>query len=418
MALSNKFELEIILPTTYEQEDRAEFPLPEVPLSTSMILASFGVRNPNLNDTTGQYYPSILGVISAAAEITLESDGEPIDGTPPNFLSYWAAIQNLRTTNSAAEDITRQELHNATNLTTNRAGAYTVQAARKDYIGVASDVLTGGNQRLNNQIQIAASTSGNAGSVRLSDLLGILDSMPYLPPLRNAKIIVQFNTRNSGYYADNTSAVAAAKAFFGLRPRLLVERVLQPVQFPSKITFFKNVCERIHMEGVNNDEAQEVTSRCDGFSGKYLKDVMVFNRVATDSSWMLGVQRSPAMYKERLQVTINGLDYLPNSGISNEAEKMAYFTSTFGPLNLPLVSALPGVSDSSGQILDTGTEPLIGNFSVTGFAVNQVIQEFLPRINRVGDSSSADRVGAYDVLFFGRVAQTVERISSDPVLKY
>jgi hypothetical protein len=414
MALSNKYELEIIIPTTYEQEDRAEFPLPEVPLSTSMVLASFGVRNPNLNDTTGQYYPSILGVISAAAEITLESDGEPIDGTPPNFLSYWAAIQNLRTTNTAAEDISRQELHNATNLTTNRAGAYTIQAARKDYL----NTVTNGTQRLNNQIQISSTTTGNAGSVRLSDLLGILDSIPVLPPLMNAKIVVYFNTRANGYYADNSGAAAVAKTFFGLRPRLLVERVVGPVKFPPKITFFKNVCERVHVEAVANNVAQEVSTRCDGFTNKYLKDVIVFNRVATDSSWMLGVQRSPAMHQERLQVTINGLDYLPNSGITNEAEKMAYFTSTFGPLNLPLASALPGISDSSGQVFDAGTEPLVGNFSITGFAVNQVIQEFLPRINRVGDSTSADRVGAYDVLFFGRVAQSVERISTDPVLKY
>jgi hypothetical protein len=416
MSLSNRYELEIINATTFDENDRAEFPLPPVPLSTSMILASFGVRNPNLNDTTGQYYPSILGVLSAAADITIEANGVMLDQTPSYYLSYLAAIQNLRTTNSAAEDINRFELHNATNLSINRAGAYTIQAARKDYL----DTVTNGTQRLNNQIQISPNTTGNAGSVRLADFIGLLDSTPYLPPLVNGKIVVRFNLSGTGYYADNAGAATVAKAFFGLRPRLLVERILVPVEIPRTLTFFRNVCERLSVPAVADGDVQTASAVLTGFNGKYVKDVMVFNRVSTDDSWMLGVQRSPAMYKEGYQVTVNGSTLFPGAGVTQAAEKLQYFNSTFGPLNLPMFAYLPGMSDSSAQIFEAATtEPLQSNMSVLGYTLNTVVQSFTPQVTRTGDNTVGDRINAYDSLHFGRVACQIINPSGDaPVVKF
>lgn len=402
--LSNSTKVHLLDPEV-NNNSRTTFRLPDGYLSSSFKLIDLGVYNTNLDDTSGQYYPSILGVLASIKKLTLKADSVDLDEAQE--LGALGSVEHLRTTNQGSEDINRFELHNGANLSISRTGSYTVNPVRKDYYDHTSDAVP--IQRALNQFQISATSTGNSGSITIADYLGFLQSVTVLPNLPNLRLLIEWNTTASDYYED-PSATAKAKAYIPLRPTLVVEEFIgqQPEVKNLKLPYISTLVERVTVPPVADGVKQTVSFRSGAFKSRYLKDIMFFNKVTTADGFMLAKQRSPAMYKEILQLVINGRKYLPDQGINQEAMKIQYFNDTYGALNLPQFAYLPSLVDASGKVLDTPTEPLKNNFSVTGVTVEVPIERMDVEYNRTGNNQDASQIGSFDLLMFGRVARLLE----------
>lgn len=412
MSLSNSTKVHLLDPTV-QNTSRCEFRLPDGFLASSMKLIDLGVYNTNLDATSGQYYPSILGVLAAVKKLTLYSDSVILDEIQE--LPAYGAVQHLRTTNQGSEDINRFELHNACNLAIARTGAYTLQPQRKDYYDLTSLNV----QRALNQFQISATATGNSGSITLSDYLGFLESVQVLPRIPNLRLLIEWNTTAGDYYEDSAAA-AKTKAYTPIRPTLVIEELLGVDQDTTnvKLPYLQNIVERFAVAATTNGTAQTVSFRSGAFKNRYVKDLLFFNKISTDDGFMLAKQRSPPMYKEKLQLVVNGRKYLPDQGINQESMKLQYFNDTYGALNLPQFAYLPGLVDTSGKVLDAPSEPLKNNFSVTGISIENQIERLDIEYARTGSNAEAAQIAAFDLLAFGRVARLFEMTNGKVRLSY
>lgn len=406
MSISNSSKLHLLDPTVFNT-NRCEFRLPDGHLSSAIKLIDVGVSNSLLNASTGQYYPTILGVLASIRKLTLYSDSTILDETQE--LAARAAIQHLRTTNQGSEDMMRFELHNGTNLSINEAGAYTMEPDCKDYFN-QGNATANYVQRNNNQFQISATADGNSGALNLADYLSMLESIPVLPRIPNLRLLIEWNTTSSDFFEQITMA-GVAKVYTPIRPTLVIEELvgLPDEVGPIKVPYLQTIAERFPVPATTNGVAQAASFRSTAFVGRYLKDVMFFNRTTTADGFMLSKQRSPAMYKEKLQLVVNGSKYLPDTGIDQESQKIQYFNDTYGPLNVPLWAALPDLVDLSGYVHDAGSEPLESNFSVAGVSVEAVIERLDVEYGRTGRGViPSAQVAGFDLIVFGRIARLME----------
>ena len=91
--------------------------------------------------------------------------------------------------------------------------------------------------------------------------------------------------------------------------------------------------------------------------------------------------------------------------------KLQYFNDAIGGLNIPLAAAMSSFQDAVGnknRTLDSQSDVIAHNFSVTGVMVNDVIDRLDVEYTRTGSTVQADQTGAFDLLVFGRVNRLLE----------
>lgn len=421
MSLSNSSKVWLIDPTV-NNTSRCEFRIPDAHLLSSMKLIDVGVHN-NIGayatnfPATGQYYPSILGVLACIRKLTLYSDSVVLDETQE--LPSLAAIQHLRNTNQGSEDISRFELHNGCNISITKAGAYTTEPTCKDYYNILDDQATVPyTQAVNNQFKISATSEGSSGCLNLADYLSFLESVSVLPKIPNLRLLIEWNLLAADFYQD-PDAQAITKRYENMRPTLVVEELINMPENtgPVKIPYLQTIAERFVVPQVVAGVTSAQSFRSNAFVGRYLKDLKFFNKTTFSDGWMTAKQRSPAMYREKLQLVVNGSKYLPDTGIDQEAQKIQYFNEAFGPLNLPQFAYLPDLVDASGRVHDAVTEPLQNNFTVTGVSVEAPIERLDIEYQRTG-RGSGDQVDQFDLVVFGRVARLMELVGGKVRLSY
>jgi hypothetical protein len=411
MSLSNSSKLHLLDPDV-QNTSRCLFRLPDGFLASSMKLIDLGVYNTHLTDLTGQYYPNILGVAAAIKRITLYSNADILDECPE--FAAWAALQNLRTTNQGSEDINRFELHNGINLSIDQEGAYTLNPVDKDYFDETGKEASPNvyYPRKNNQFQISATADGNSGSVLLSDYLEFLASVPVLPKLPNLSLLIQWNTETADFYRDPNMNTPASTAVTPIRPTLVVEELFGIDQDTSnlKIPYLQTLVDTFVVPVVGDGNTVTSSFRSGAFKGRYVKDLCFLNKVNDNNFFMVAKQRSPAMYKEKLQLVVNGSKYLPDQGINQEAMKLQYFNDTYGSLNLPFFASLPGLLDASGKVHDADLSPLKSNYSVTGVIIENNVERMDVEYTRTGRDTVTDhtQINPFTLLVFGRVARLLE----------
>jgi hypothetical protein len=122
------------------------------------------------------------------------------------------------------------------------------------------------------------------------------------------------------------------------------------------------------------------------------------------------------MYKEIIQLIINGKPYLPNPGISTEAVKQRYYIDTLGPLNVPTCSWLSStkdVIDGSGNVIEAVSAKAAHNYSVTAVKINGVIDPANGCdivYTRTGSvlNGGTDQIASFNLLLFPKYRKLVE----------
>ena len=421
MALSNSLKTWILDPTV-NNSSRCEFRLNPGVLASNLKLVDVGVYSSNIVDrSTGIFYPAILGVLASIKKISLFSGSTMIDEIQE--LPAYGAVQHLRANNQVAEDLNRFELLNGWSFTnkasdstdTNSIGTLTNEATHKDYVkSYLENPTSNFRQFHNNQIQVSATQSeGASGMLELSNYLEFLRSVPVLPNLPELRLIIEWNLTVSDYYKDASAPTDITPSFNPIRPQLVYEEILgvAPQSGLVKIPYTSAIVERFVVPAVTDGQTSTTSFRSGAFRNRFLKDLVLFNKASTDESWMLKKERSVAQMNEKIQLVVNSRKFLPDNGISQEAQKLQYFNEAIGGLNIPLAAAMSSFKDATSaacRAIDTHTKVVAHNFSVTGVMVNDAIDRLDIEYTRTGSTLQADQLLAFDLLAFGRVNRLLE----------
>lgn len=420
MALSNSVKTWILDPTVHNSS-RTEFRLNPGYLA-DLKLADVGVYSTNIVDrSTGVFYPSILGVLASIKKLSLFSGSTMIDEIQE--LGAYGAIQHLRTNNQAQEDLNRFELLNGfswsnsanDSVDNEEVGALTTEATHKDYVKSYLENPTNNfKQYHNNQIQVSASQSeGASGMITLSNYLEFLRSVPVLPNLPELRLVIEWNLNTADFYVDGDAPSAVTPSFNPIRPQLVYEEILgvAPQEGLIKLPYQSAIVERFVVPTAADGVAVTSSFRSGAFRNRFVKDLVLFNKVETSEGWLLRRERSVAQNAEKIQLVVNARKFLPDQGINQEAMKLQYFNDAIGGLNIPLAAAMSSFRDATAaynRALHSQSDVVAHNMSVTGVLVNDVIDRLDIEYTRTGSTLQADQTGSFSLLCFGRVNRLLE----------
>jgi hypothetical protein len=429
MSLSNSVRTHLIDPTV-DNSSRTRFRLPDGFLASSIKLIDVGLYDAQQTAATGLYYPSVNGVLGAIRRLNLYSGNHKLDTVEE--LRAYGSYQSLLTSNQGSEDLNRFEQLNGMGLSilnplygqaNSLSGSWTLQSREKDY----HNQYANNSPHLHNQVKIASSADHQeSGSLLLSNYLQFLASTPVLPMIPDLQLEIEWDL-TAGAMIEDAGAVTpiAAPVYAHTRPTLVVDEILGVDKSQAQnvnIPYFQTIVERFVVPSTTNGTEQSVSFRSSAFKNRYVKDLTFFNQVTTNDGWFNKNERSPSMYRESLQLVVNGSKYLPDQGINHEAMKLQYFTDTHGSLNLPLASALQSIEDASGNVLATAdsanansaSNKLAHNYSVTAIKIDDTIDRLDIEYKRVGNNAlgsaqaRVDNVGQFNLLCFGRVSKMLQ----------
>lgn len=421
MALSNSVKTWILDPTV-NNSSRCEFRINPGVLASNFKLIDVGVYSTNIVDrSTGVFYPSILGVLASIKKLSLFSGSTMIDEIQE--LPAYGAVQHLRVSNQAQEDLNRFELlngfsfSNSTNdaVDNEEVGTLTTEATHKDYVKSYLENPTNSfRQYHNNQIQVSASQSeGASGMLVLSNYLEFLRSVPVLPNIPDLRLIIEWNLTASDYYVDSDAPSPVTPSFNPIRPQLVYEEILGVPEQSGlvKLPYMSAIVERFVVPTAADGTTVTSSFRSGAFRNRFVKDLIMFNKVQTDEGWLRKKERSVAQKGEKIQLVVNARKFLPDQGINQEAMKLQYFNDAIGGLNVPLAAAMSSFQDAVGgfnRTLDSQSDIVAHNFSVTGVMINDVVDRLDIEYTRTGSTVSADQTTSFDLLCFGRVNRMLE----------
>jgi hypothetical protein len=397
---------------------------------TNLVLANVGVVNSSVTDSTGLYYDSVNGVVNCIRRLSVYSGGTLIDEIQE--LQAYASIQHLKTSSQGSEDLNRFEVLNGINTCLSGPdGNLTTQATNKDYtqsypiVAPPAPPAIGGGALLrhNNQIQVSnVENSGPTGMLVLANYLQFLASVQVLPPIKDLKIVIEWNNEYAAFFPDPAAPAQPAQATVSvLRPQLVFTQLLDMKMSDSmKIPFTSTFVERFNVPAVAEGASLYSSFRSGAFRQRFVQNIVLYNQVTTNDSWMRKNSRSLAQFNETIQMIWNGKKYLPQQGINSPAIKLRYFNDTMGSLNIPLASAMPALRDitaSRYNLFDFKTASLARNFSVAAVAFNDVCDRLDIEITRTG-GNLADQQDGYTLLAFGTVSRLLTLQNGQVRLSY
>jgi hypothetical protein len=421
MALSNSVKNWVLDPTIMNNQ-RVEFRLTDGMLASNLVLIDCGVYSANVVDrTTGVFYPSILGVLAAFKNISLYSGSTLIDQIQE--LSAYGAVQHLKVNNSAQEDIHRFEVLNGHSFSLkaddgplndlNLQGTLTTEASHKDYVKKYNESAGVFKNLHNNQIQISSTEQGGAsGMLNLSTYLKFLQSTPILA-IPDLRLILEFNTNANDFYVDGDAPTGVTPALVPIRPQLVYQEILG-LEAPKglmKIPYQSTITERFVVPSCADGVTKFSSFRSGAFRSRYVKDLMLFNKISTTDGYLRAKERSLAVASEKIQLILNQKKYLPDQGIDQEAMKIRYFSDTLGGLNIPLAAAMSSFRDHTGgtyRTLDPQGSVFAHNFSVAAVNINDVVERLDVELTRTGSIADSDQTSQYELLLFGTVNRLLE----------
>jgi hypothetical protein len=422
MALSNSVKNWVLDPTI-QNSQRVEFRLTPGILASNLVLIDAGVYSANVVDrTTGVFYPSILGCLAAFKNISLYSGSTLIDQIQE--LSAYGAVQHLKVSNAAQEDIHRFEILNGHSWglkcddgplnTLNLQGTLTTEASHKDYVKKYNESAGVFKNLHNNQIQISSTEQGGAsGMLNLSTYLKFLQSTPILSNIPDLRLILEFNTNVNDFYVDADAPTAVTPALVPIRPQLVYQEILG-LEAPKglmKIPYSSTIVERFVLPAAADGVTKFSSFRSGAFRARYVKDLMLFNKISTNDGYLRAKERSLAVASEKIQLILNQKKYLPDQGIDQEAMKIRYFSDTLGGLNIPLAAAMSSFKDATGstfRTLDQQGAVFAHNFSVAAVNINDVVDRLDVEVTRTGSVLDSDQTSQYELLLFGTVNRLLE----------
>lgn len=418
MSLSNAVKVHMLDPDV-NNTSRSVFHLPVGMLSSDIQLTDLGVYSAQ-GANRELYYPSRSGVLGSIKSITLYSNGTILDEIQE--VRSWASVQHLLTSNCRAQDLNKFELLNGSDAEYDYAKSkYSFQGRLKDYADTfalaADSAAVGASTVHHNQLAIPTAETGTSAVVSLKRYMGLLDSTDVLPNIPKMTVVITWNLTAANFVndANATGGAAANPSFSNFRPTLIVKELLNvPQQYDAQIPFYSVMTDSYAIPPVAAGTTQSETLRTGNYRQRMLRDIVLFNKPSTDINQYKDFETSLAQNAEKIQLVVNGSNWLPYDGIDTPAIKMRMFTDTMGSLNTNIVSYLPKLTDAGAIFADDDvpnnpSSQVNSTFSVAGIKIGTVIERLDIIYQRTGsnnaDLPANDQTLGFTLLAFGRIAK-------------
>jgi len=248
---------------------------------------------------------------------------------------------------------------------------------------------------------------------RYLPLLGALTFM-HTGIFKDLRLVLEYDFADSFQRNETEPEIIVTEP---LIPKLVFEQVLNDQVANTMLQdFFKNPIvwneienERFFMPAPTNIldtvQTQQLNVRSTGFLNKTLNRVMIKKRVTTVDSDTYRKQISQNLFNEKLNVIVNGRQFLPDDGINCSAYRSGLLSDTWGAMCVTGVSNLLGIDPvvtSADNFFNNNTS------SYVGFSVGKKINDLQLNVSRdYKNSLDATLNGSVEIKMFGEVQKTM-----------
>lgn len=326
-----------VVDAVHHAEDfRTEFRLKP----NTVYLTNFRLGNLGANLAGAAAYNPLAGVNATIKSIHLYDGNQLLD----QILEFplWAGFSSYNRANKSNEDMQRQL--NLNQLGFVYEGLDKPAADASSYDADVAKVRTRYDppQPTNN------ATTTATGWLSLKSILPILDASLYCPTtvFKNLRLVIQWNT-NKGQLGLGATGTASTVGSCN-EPILIVDEVVNPERRMQIAKQYKGVQfnaiehDRVSIAAMSSAAAGvvDVTKTIGGFDNKRVNRFLIVNTpntvVTTDATLGLG---STAMFKQKIQIRINGQNRYPADGITRVNQRLAHLSDVWGSCN-----AFPGTN--------------------------------------------------------------------------
>jgi len=224
------------------------------------------------------------------------------------------------------------------------------------------------------------------GWLSLKSILPFLDNSLYLPTsiYKNLRLVIQYNSKPN---------VILGNAATPLEPFLIVDEIVDDQKQNQITKSYKGVQfqaiehDRVYLDAATAGNVQTNTFTIGGFDNKRVGRLIVVNS-ATDAT-LIGQDKatigcgSQSVYKQKIQLRINGQNRFWSSGIGRPMERLAKLTDTWGTMN-----AFPGSSDvdilNKTNVVANDILQYVSRFDYFGCSVGDEVLELQLDYSRTG----------------------------------
>jgi hypothetical protein len=432
MSLSAEYLVKVEVPQSFSNS-RVKF---MVDTKNHQILAStlrvlnFGMfaGTTAFDNTTGAYYPITNGCMQSILSYTMSSGGDQIEYI--NNLPQYSTMQALSSAATYCQDVELNTIHNGWGWGTvhdqnvqgkalNSLGdVLTLGAIREDYFSAYN---TGGTANPANTSRFgnAQYPPGASAAFDLQMLSPLCKSVTHLPRMPTTIIEFEYDTDITHYVtAPGGGAPASIQPTY---PVLVYLYKRNPDPIPPKLVIPYYSIESdsgyvVPTAGIAGT-TQFTSYQCKAFNGKLVRNLYLANEstAAAAAASIMPLQiRSTAQPEEQIQLTIDGVKYLPFNGANHSALKTWYMNTVVGSMVAPAIaSTYEFISQTDDPDNTVMCDPELlqgdvgGQVSYAGFKIDKTIsQQIILQNYRTMPTGAGDKQKAsYTQRIYGEVAR-------------
>jgi len=267
------------------------------------------------------------------------------------------------------------------------------------------------------------------GYLMLAEVFPLLATISHLPTtlFKNLRLEVVY-LRNIG---DNNGfdPKPPAGGMAGVRPVLAVDVLHNPTivsrlnKSLENATWLEVEHDLFRIPATAGDGAagdqnviQTINQKINGFNNKRLQRLLLVKQIRnaaafqpTDTLSGFGIFGSQNLYKESLQIRVNGRNIFPRAGLVGDNERLAVLSDNFGHIFSYPTSNTQGVNGDE-LVQDGGDNGFAAQLDYDGVLVSEYITDLQINIGRTGTEDAATlrpNTSAIDVHCFGEVVKTL-----------
>jgi hypothetical protein len=381
----------------------------------TVYLTNFRIANLGAKLVNADIYNPLAGAAALIKSIHIYDGNQLLD----QLLEFplWAGFTSYNQSNKANVDMRRALLADSTGFVYEGL----------DLPNVAGDAVV--NNALIRPRHDSPKATNDADSSKswlsLKSLLPFLDASLYCPTtvFQNLRVVIQYNTNPAQLGVRSTGAVVATDVT-SFEPILLVDEVVNPDRQHQIAKSYKGVRynaiehDRVPISAIDVDAGSAPTTKTvGGFNNKHVTRFLLVNSLltASDTDATLGLG-SAAMFKQGVQIRMNGRNIFPASGITKPNQRLSLLTDVWGTCNSFNGTNQVQLSTGDGTIDRTivqnvaVTRTFVGNLDYCAFSAmaGEPIQELQIDYTRFSESgAAAAQHGAMNLNIFGEVMKQI-----------
>jgi len=405
-------------PSTFVPGARASFELDGNDLAylPNMRILNIGFTNSTSNNTN---YNRLVGALGVVQSIRLLDGKQELSSL--NQASLYRGFLNCNKRNDEIISVTGF-------LGRNELG----YAPGNDGITLDPDA-----QGVNGVTQLGSEGIATLGYLDLREVFPMLASVSHLPTavFKNLRIEITFigDTNGKNLVSPNNQGSSV-----GARPVLAVDVLENPAIVNKLNKSLQNASWmevehdrfRIPATATNGgagdqDVVQNTNVKLNGFNNKRIQRLLLVKQIPDPAVFITanaidayGIYASQNLYKETLQIRVNGRNIFPRAGLVGDNERLASLTDNFGPMLSYPSSNSQGVDATN---LVTRNNDLAGQLDYDGVLIGDYINDLQIQLGRTGTASTDARkpnTTTLDVHCFAEIMKTMRLTATGYNISY